>query len=908
MTAQVAGTRRRWIVPEVVQTSAMDCGPASLKCLLEGFGVPVSYGRLREACQTDVDGTSIDALELVANQLGVHAEQVMIPVDHLFVDEAAALPAVVVVRQADGATHFVVVWRRHGAWLQVMDPSIGRRWVSCRQFAGEVFRHEAGVPASDWRDWAESGDFLEPLRVRLARLGASRADAGSLVEAALADRLWFGLGALDATVRFIASVVQAGGLRAGPEAIKVLRCLFEQTHQSTGDIFRIIPDVYWSVFADKLGPDGTLQLKLRGAVLVRVSQRSAADAASPPADEAARSRELTAAVREKPLHPAATIWSLLKMDGMLNLAVLVGVMVIAAGAVLIEMLMFRGLFDIAWALNLPSQRLGAMAALIGFGALLLLIELPIAFEVVRIGRKLETRLRMALLDKLPHLSDRYFHSRPISDMAERSHRMHLTRLVPGLALHFLQAIFDLSFTLVGITLIDRASLPVAGMVAAIALLVPMVLQPMLNERDLRVRNHAGALHVFYLDALLGLVPIRTHGAESAVRRQHEGLLVEWARSSLGLVRMSLTANGVQAFICLGLAAWLLVAHFLRSGTATGADLLLVYWTLKLPAISQSLTGLAQQYPAQRNVLLRLLEPLSAPAEDSAAATSADADRMLSAGAGTPEAAGVSVTIEGGAVVAAGHTILQDIELAIRPGEHVAVVGSSGAGKSTLLSLLLGWNRLASGSLHVDGAPHAGERIEALRRNTAWVDPAIQIWNRPFLDNLVYACADDAVEAVGEVLDAARLRGVLQKLPLGLQTYLGEGGALLSGGEGQRVRLARALLQRDVRLALLDEPFRGLDRTQRHGLMADARTWWKDATLLCVTHDVAETLGFDRVLVVEGGRIVEDGSPARLAQGPSRYRELLQSEEAVRAQLWQGKQWRRIAVENGAILEPQESRA
>ena len=69
--------RRRLLVPEVVQTSAMDCGPAALKCLLEGFGIPVSYGRLREACQTDVDGTSIDTLEEVAVQLGLDAEQIM---------------------------------------------------------------------------------------------------------------------------------------------------------------------------------------------------------------------------------------------------------------------------------------------------------------------------------------------------------------------------------------------------------------------------------------------------------------------------------------------------------------------------------------------------------------------------------------------------------------------------------------------------------------------------------------------------------------------------------------------------------------------------------------------------------------------------------------------------------------
>src|ERR671923_1912833 len=83
MRTGLTRTGRRLLVPEVVQTSAMDCGPAALKCLLEGFGIPVSYGRLREACQTDVDGTSIDTLEEVAQQLGLEAEQVMLPVDHL---------------------------------------------------------------------------------------------------------------------------------------------------------------------------------------------------------------------------------------------------------------------------------------------------------------------------------------------------------------------------------------------------------------------------------------------------------------------------------------------------------------------------------------------------------------------------------------------------------------------------------------------------------------------------------------------------------------------------------------------------------------------------------------------------------------------------------------------------------
>ena len=121
-------TRQRFFAPEVIQSSGMDCGPASLKALLEGFGIRASYGRLREACQTDVDGTSIDKLEEAGVQLGLDAAQVMLPADHLFLDEAEALPALLVVRLPNGTTHFVVAWRRHGSWVQVMDPGVGRRW------------------------------------------------------------------------------------------------------------------------------------------------------------------------------------------------------------------------------------------------------------------------------------------------------------------------------------------------------------------------------------------------------------------------------------------------------------------------------------------------------------------------------------------------------------------------------------------------------------------------------------------------------------------------------------------------------------------------------------------------------------------------------------------------------------
>ena len=197
-------------------------------------------------------------------------------------------------------------------------------------------------------------------------------------------------------------------------------------------------------------------------------------------------------------------------------------------------------------------------------------------------------------------------------------------------------------------------------------------------------------------------------------------------------------------------------------------------------------------------------------------------------------------------------------------------------------------------------PITAATLEQLRRNAAWVDPAIQIWNRSFVDNLGYSSADAALDRIGEALDTASLKDVLRNLPDGLQTRLGEGGALISGGEGQRVRLGRAFAQRDVRLALLDEPFRGMDRDRRHGLLVDIRRRWHGVTLLCVTHDVGETRLFDRVLVIDDGRIVEDEHPDRLAAVPSRYRQLLDAEGDVLGQLWESGYWRRVAIRNGRV--------
>ncbi|MCI5132870.1 MAG: ATP-binding cassette domain-containing protein [Candidatus Electrothrix sp. EH2] len=155
----------------------------------------------------------------------------------------------------------------------------------------------------------------------------------------------------------------------------------------------------------------------------------------------------------------------------------------------------------------------------------------------------------------------------------------------------------------------------------------------------------------------------------------------------------------------------------------------------------------------------------------------------------------------------------------------------------------------------------------------------------------------------EIIRQADLTEILQRLQDGQRTPLGESGGLLSGGQGQRVRLGRAMLRPDTRLVILDEPFRGLDRKKRQELLRRSRQHWQDATLLFISHDIDEALAFDRVLVVEDGQIIEDDTPERLVNDPdSRYSALRQSEQEIQRKLHDDPCWRHWVIEEGRLNE------
>jgi ATP-binding cassette subfamily B protein len=414
--------------------------------------------------------------------------------------------------------------------------------------------------------------------------------------------------------------------------------------------------------------------------------------------------------------------------------------------------------------------------------------------------------------------------------------------------------------------------------------------PLFAEIDLRARTHSGGLTRFYLDALAGLGAIHAHCAERVVRREHESLMTDWMRALRRQIAAAVSQTTILAVAGFALTA-VLIRRYLGSVEDPGGVLLIAYWALNLPAVAAEIAQALQTWASQRSVILRLLEPLDAPAEE--------------AGADLPDAAdvhGLAIEFRGAVFAAGGHEILSGVDLVIPAGARVGIVGSSGAGKSTLVGALLGWMQASAGEVFIDGASLTPARIVALRRETAWVDPAIQLFNMPMEENVRYASGAEDVARLPFALSEAELYEVLQRIP-DSQMPLGEGGGMLSGGEGQRVRLARALMQPRPRLVILDEAFRGMDRAMRNELLRRCRRLWSEATFLFVTHDVDETADCDRVLVMQAGRVVEYDTPeALIARSDSLYNRMRESNRSIRDDIWGSPMWRRLELRNGHIAE------
>ncbi len=223
--------------------------------------------------------------------------------------------------------------------------------------------------------------------------------------------------------------------------------------------------------------------------------------------------------------------------------------------------------------------------------------------------------------------------------------------------------------------------------------------------------------------------------------------------------------------------------------------------------------------------------------------------------------------------------LGDVSFLVAPGETVALVGPSGAGKSTMLSLVLRFFDPQSGRIEVDGVDIRQADLEALRSRMALVPQDVALFADTVIENIRYGSPQADKAAVENAARLAQADGFIRALPQGYDTRLGERGVSLSGGQRQRIAIARAIL-RNAPILLLDEATSALDAESEKDVQTALETVMEGRTTIVIAHRLATVQKADRILVIEDGRIAEEGTHASLSRAGGLYARLAELQFAT----------------------------
>src|ERR1700738_3217917 len=217
----------------------------------------------------------------------------------------------------------------------------------------------------------------------------------------------------------------------------------------------------------------------------------------------------------------------------------------------------------------------------------------------------------------------------------------------------------------------------------------------------------------------------------------------------------------------------------------------------------------------------------------------------------------------------GKQVLKDFDLEVPAGQRVGLVGRSGAGKSTIIALLQRLYDPDPAEVLIDGQNIAHVTQESLRASIAVVQQEISLFHRSLLENLRYGRPEASDEEVFRAVEAAHCTEFINRLPEGFDTLVGERGMKLSGGQRQRLAIARAFLM-NAPIVLLDEATSALDTESEQSIQEALSRLFKGRTVIAIAHRLSTLDSFDRIVVLDRGRIVEDGPPRRLLQTKGVY--------------------------------------
>jgi ATP-binding cassette subfamily B protein len=426
-------------------------------------------------------------------------------------------------------------------------------------------------------------------------------------------------------------------------------------------------------------------------------------------------------------------------------------------------------------------------------------------------------------------------------------------------------------TVAAISFVALVSLPMAGVLFAIGGIVVCVMfrlaaagRPLHHD----FADRAAAVDGEMVDIIANMPLVRAfHGFRRERRRFRQTVDREMTARRASLVyleKLRLLHAGTTILLTIALLAWAVVLW--QRGEATTGDVVLVC-TLGMSVLhatrdlAVALVDVTQHMARLSEALSTLLvphelrdDPAAAPLVRRSASVAFD-DVCFR----YPD----------------GHTIFDKFTLHLKAGEHVGIVGPSGAGKSTLFALLQRFYDAQRGRITIDGQVIARVTQESLRQMIAVVPQEAALFHRSVAENIRYGRPEATDEELLRAAIAARC-DFIERMPEGFDTIVGDRGVKLSGGQRQRIAIARAFLK-DAPILLLDEATSALDADSEEAIRGALRQLAHGRTLIAIAHRLSTVRSLDRIVVMQSGRVVQDGPPDQLMRRDGLYRELIEKE-------------------------------
>ncbi|MBM1222392.1 ABC transporter ATP-binding protein/permease [Ponticoccus sp. SC2-23] len=384
------------------------------------------------------------------------------------------------------------------------------------------------------------------------------------------------------------------------------------------------------------------------------------------------------------------------------------------------------------------------------------------------------------------------------------------------------------------------------------------IRKVMNDQDTDANQKA-------IDSLLNFETVKYFGAESREAERYDSAMKAYAEAAMKTNYSLAFLNFGQSFlITSGLVIVMVLAAIgVQNGALTVGDFVMV--NAYMIQITMPLNFLGTVYREIRQALIDMgdmFDLLEQPAEV------------------TDKPGAKSLEVRGGEVVLddvvfgyeAARPILKGVSLRVGPGETVAIVGSSGSGKSTIGRLLFRFYDVVDGSLRIDGQDVRDVTQESLHAQIGVVPQDTVLFNDTILYNIAYGRADATRAEIEQVAKAAKIHDFIQSLPNGYDTAVGERGLKLSGGEKQRVGIARTLLKNPP-ILLLDEATSALDTDTEREIQSELKAMGKGRTVLTIAHRLSTVADATRIVVLENGVIVEEGTHDALLASGGRYAQL-----------------------------------